>query len=330
MLSQAVYWTCDLGSPRHHTTMSAHCRRRHIHSLADSAAKLRPKRYLFIPVSLLASFAVYIISRKSTTLNVYSTHSTETCDTLSSSCKYRAYAEARAAISTRTMSSVADVLEKQTKFKFKEPAGQVGLDTAYGEVLREVATRQEVKVILETGTWDGAGSSMALGQGLLDSEGILFTIEAVEEQWIHAQRNLAPFPVRCLLGVGVDTSNFPTVRGIEQVIRETKISAQNEEWRDWLVNEKALADLYPVGLIKPICERYPVHFVHIDGGEFSGVEEFKFVQRYCLDIKFIAMDDVNTFKNAVNYKRLKSDPMWRVYKENLEERHGWAVFTRMK
>ena len=307
--------------------MDAHSQRV-IRSRTDSKPIRRRLYVLLIPASsLFITLFFYFASLESPSLGVHPT--VDTRGSLSTSPQTRAYEDLRVAMLTRTMSSVADVLEKQSDFKFKEPAGQVGLDSAYGGVLREIAARREVQVILETGTWDGTGSSMALGQGLLDSDGVLFTIEAVEEQWIHAQRNLAPYPARCLLGVGVDTTNFPTIKAVERTAEVTKMNAQNEEWRNWLASEKALADLYPVGLIKPICERYPVHFVHIDGGEFSGTEEFKIVRRYCLDVKYIAMDDVNTFKNAFNYEMLKNDPMWQVYKENMEERNGWAIFRRL-
>eukprot|EP00223_Ostreococcus_mediterraneus_P007488 CAMPEP_0179703014 /NCGR_PEP_ID=MMETSP0937-20121108/2575_1 /TAXON_ID=548131 ORGANISM="Ostreococcus mediterraneus, Strain clade-D-RCC2593" /NCGR_SAMPLE_ID=MMETSP0937 /ASSEMBLY_ACC=CAM_ASM_000575 /LENGTH=225 /DNA_ID=CAMNT_0021576167 /DNA_START=446 /DNA_END=1123 /DNA_ORIENTATION=+ len=224
------------------------------------------------------------------------------------------------------MRAVAEILGNVEGFKFKEPAGQVGPDTPYGRVLREIAERPEIQVILETGTWDGTGSSLALGQGLLKSKGVLFTIEAVEEQWIHAQHNLASYPVKCLLGVGVDTTNYPTIEEVEAVLG---MDQMHVDWRNWHASEKTLTDLYPVGLIKPICERYPVQFMHIDGAEFAGIAEYKVVRKYCKDVKFIAMDDVRTFKNFINYGKLKTDASWQVFKENMSERNGWAVFVRL-
>ena len=101
-----------------------------------------------------------------------------------------------------------------------------------------------------------------------------------------------------------------------------------DEWQKWHENEKSLAESYPVGLIKPICERFKVDFMHIDGGEFSGPNEFRSVRTHCLDAQFIALDDTQVYKNKANYADLAADPSWKVWKENAEDRHGWAIFVR--
>ena len=227
---------------------------------------------------------------------------------------------------TRPMSTVAEILEKIDGFHFKHPAGQVGRETPYGEVLYEVASSSDVNVAIETGTWDGSGSSMALGSGLKDSYGVLFTIEAVEERWIHAEHNLAQYPVKCLLGVGVDSSELPTQY---EVLQNGGVgSSSEEEWTKWLEGEKAITDSYPIGLIKPICERYRVDFVHIDGGEFAGPAEFRAVRKYCKNVRYIALDDTLMYKNKANYGLLSADPQWEIMKEDPHDRQGWAVFRR--
>lgn len=226
----------------------------------------------------------------------------------------------------RPQPTVAEVLEKVPGFQFERPAGQVGPETPYGKVLYDLSTLPDVRVAIETGTWDGSGSSMALGMGFKDSEGMLFTIEAVEEKWIHAEHNLAQYPVKCLLGVGVDSSELPTV---DKVLQEGGVgSASEETWTGWLAGEKALSDSYPVGLLKPICERYKVDLVHIDGGEFAGPAEFKSVQKHCKHVHYIALDDTLMYKNKANYRYLASDPEWEVVKEDKDSRFGWAVFRR--
>lgn len=286
-------------------------------------------RQRFVLILVVIAFAIYLVrndehavpSKKATAFESTTVNHFE----LTKVAKDKIFLDLKTALNQSSIHSVSDILREAQGFNFKEPAGQVGPDSAYGQVLSELAARDEIQVVLETGTWDGTGSSLAIGQGLLNSGGVLFTIEAVEEKWIHAQHNLAIYPVRCLLGVGVDTANYPKIEDVETV---NGMEQMHKDWRSWHAAEKRLADLYPVGLIKPICERYPVQFVHIDGAEFAGVDEYTVVRKYCDDVKFIAMDDVRTFKNFINYKKLKNDPTWKVYKENLNERNGWAVFVR--
>ena len=280
-------------------------------------------------ILIVITFAIYLVrndeqvvpSKKATTFEPLTVNPFE----LTKVAKDQIFLDLKTALKQPSTRSVSDILREVQGFEFKEPAGQVGPDTTYGRVLSALAARDEIQVVIETGTWDGTGSSLAIGQGLLNSGGVLFTIEAVEEQWIHAQHNLAIYPVRCLLGVGVDTTNYPKIEDVEAV---NGMEQMHKDWRNWHAAEKRLSDRYPVGLIKPICERYPVQFVHIDGAEFAGIDEYNVVRKYCNDVKFIAMDDVRTFKNFINYKKLKNDPTWEVYKENVNERNGWAVFVR--
>ena len=230
------------------------------------------------------------------------------------------------AVHSRPISTVAEVLEGFGCFEFKQPGGQVQPETTYGETLYGLASLPDVRVAVETGTWDGSGSSKAIGMGLKNSEGILFTIEAIEEQWIHAQHNLAELPVKCLLGIGVESSELPTELDVENDggVGDTP----KEEWIAWLTHEKALSDSYPFGLIKPLCERYKVDLVHIDGGEFAGPGELQSVRKYCKHVRYIALDDVRMYKNKGNYKILEAAEDWEIFKEDLHERQGWAVFQR--
>lgn len=222
--------------------------------------------------------------------------------------------------------TVSEILQNLSDFHFELPAGQVGLETPYGKVLYDLTILPDVRVAIETGTWDGSGSSMALGMGFKDTEGILLTIEAVEEKWIHAQHNLAPYPVKCLLGVGVDSSELPTV---QDVLQSGGVSSHPpDEWIEWLAGEKTLSNSYPVGLIRPICERFKVDLVHIDGGEFAGPSEFRAVLKHCVHIRYIALDDTRMYKNKGNYQFLASDAGWEVVREDPNDRHGWAVFRR--
>ena len=104
--------------------------------------------------------------------------------------------------------------------------------------------------------------------------------------------------------------------------------APQDEWQKWHSGEKNLADAYPVGLIKPLCERFKVDFVHLDGGEFSGPNEYRIVRSHCKDVNFIALDDTNLYKNKANYADLAADTAWQIFKENKEDRFGWAIFVR--
>jgi len=240
------------------------------------------------------------------------------------SLRHQAFLASLKALNNSDSKTAADIFE-EAGFSFDSEAGQVSPESSYGKALRQVALLKDVHVALETGTWDGSGSSLSIAKGLKESIGVLYTIEALEEKWLKAERHLSDYPVKCLLGVGVDTSFFPT---IDDVVSAGGVGdAPQDEWQKWHSGEKSLAESYPVGLIKPICERFKVDFVHIDGGEFLGPNEFKSVRSHCLDVKFIALDDTQLYKNKANYADLAADTAWKVFKENAEDRNGWAIFV---
>ncbi|MBA3915407.1 MAG: hypothetical protein H0X25_16445, partial [Acidobacteriales bacterium] len=58
--------------------------------------------------------------------------------------------------------------------------------------------------------------------------------------------------------------------------------------------------------------------------EFSGESELEAV--YGAGI--IALDDVNAYKNANNYARLKDDAQYQLLMENLRLRNGYAIFQK--
>ena len=63
-------------------------------------------------------------------------------------------------------------------------------------------------------------------------------------------------------------------------------------------------------------------FVLIDGGEFVGHSELKFLK----GAKIIGLDDINSYKCRYAYDDLASDINYRLVAENWKTRNGWAVF----
>eukprot|EP01048_Picozoa_sp_COSAG05_P017602 COSAG05_NODE_2428_length_3073_cov_53.487559_2_plen_329_part_00 len=232
----------------------------------------------------------------------------------------------------RPFKTAGEMLSQPGGFQFGPTAGQILPNSGYGQVLYGLAKSPEIKLALETGTWNGGGSSLCIGRGLQDKPngqtGLLFTIEAFEEKWFEAEHTLAPYPVMALLGVGVDGSGFPTVA---EVNADGGIPGTEQSvWQAWWEGEKLMSDMYPVGLIGPLCRRYKVDLVHLDGGEFVGMAEFAEVMRSCVHAKYIALDDTNTFKNRNNRKRLLANSSWEMYKEDQADRHGYSVFRRVE
>jgi predicted O-methyltransferase YrrM len=81
---------------------------------------------------------------------------------------------------------VRSAISSSGGYRFPPIAGQVTTETHFGSLLYSLASEPDVKLVLEIGTWNSGGSSLCIGKGLKDSgTGFLFTMEAVEDQWIQ-------------------------------------------------------------------------------------------------------------------------------------------------
>ena len=64
--------------------------------------------------------------------------------------------------------------------------------------------------------------------------------------------------------------------------------------------------------------------VLIDGSEFTGPADLDEVY----GARFLLLDDIKTYKNYDNYRRLRRDPAYRLLSRSWWLRNGFAVFSR--
>ena len=211
-------------------------------------------------------------------------------------------------------------------FKLETSVGQVNMGTEFGRILYQVTKQDDVELVLETGTWNGGGSSVCLATGLQETSGFLLTLEAVESKWLEAENNLRHLPAKCILGTAVDEydTTFPS---IDNVNKDGGIpGAKQAQWNEWRIGEERVLKSYPIGMLKALCQKLPFDMLYLDSGEFCGPNEFDIALKYCTTARYIALDDTATFKNRTPRKRLLEDPDWELVDENLKDRHGWALF----
>jgi len=210
--------------------------------------------------------------------------------------------------------------------KFKKEEGQVNMGTEFGRVLYGLTKQNDVDLVLELGTWNGAGSSVCLGTGLAETSGFLVTVEAIEEKWLEAENNLKDLPVKCILATGVDEYDAP-YPSVYDVNKDGGIPGAKEiQWTKWRIGEQTVLESYPIGILKSLCQKLPFDVAYLDSGEFCGPNEFDVVLEYCTTVRYIALDDTTTFKNRKPRSKLLEHPDWELLMEDEGDRHGWALF----
>lgn len=198
-----------------------------------------------------------------------------------------------------------------------------------------VAATPGVRTILEIGASSGEGSTAALVRGALrnPSRPTIDCLEISKPRFEALSERFAQHEfVRCHNLSSVPLDRLPTPADIDafrrriwtrfRFIRRRTVLRWLEQDREYLRRH----DLSGWG-IRVVCERYEIdHFdaVLIDGSEFTGPADLAEVY----GATYLLLDDIRTYKNYDNDRRLRDDPLYRPLVRARRPRDGFAVFKR--
>lgn len=204
-------------------------------------------------------------------------------------------------------------------------------------LLKQLASKGDIKTVLEIGASSGEGSTEALTTGLKNNPNYpkvyLFTLEVSKPRFqalkdrYKDEHTVKPFNMS-----SVSIDDFAPEDEVKDFYTNHKTNLnqyQLERVLGWLKQDIDYLQRHAIKQdgIKNIKQDFLIgnfDLVLIDGSEFTGKAELDKVY----GAKYIALDDINAFKNFHNYQRLKSDPDYDVIAENLRCRNGFAVFRR--
>lgn len=201
--------------------------------------------------------------------------------------------------------------------------------------IERVAATPGVRTILEIGASSGEGSTTALVAGALRNperpEIHCLEVSRVRHAALSGRYRDRPF-VHCHNLSSVPASRFPTEADVDAFRRRVWTRFRFIPRRTvmaWLRQD--LDYLAASGLSVPgiriVSQRVGVlHWdaVLIDGSEFTGPADLEEVY----GARFLLLDDIRTFKNHDNARRLDRDPAYRRLARARRPRNGFAVYER--
>jgi hypothetical protein len=201
--------------------------------------------------------------------------------------------------------------------------------------IQKIAKNQDIKTILEIGSSSGEGSTKALvtGMGENSSHPRLFCLEISQPRFLELQKRYSNDTfVKCYHASSVSVAKFPNEAEIIEFYNNNQTALNNypvEQVLIWLQQDIQYAGSQKIQengiqLIQQENQISIFDFVLIDGSEFTGKAELDEVY----GANFIALDDINTFKNYSNYQRLQADSNYTLIAENQSLRHGYAIFQK--
>lgn len=219
---------------------------------------------------------------------------------------------------------------------FMSDATEISQDSQSSKELRKVILEKKPKVVLETGTYKGSGSSRivldALGL-LLDNVVHFYTIEIRKEFWEEAVVNLnANRPnnvyVYCINGLSIPRNLLPDAKEIERLVaeaKEAKVQVDHNGTNEILhyTNETYLSEESKDRVIDNILSLKP-DIILLDSGGHIGTIEFKYVLSKLSWPCTIYLDDTRHIKHYKSLEIMKNDDRFFVRIES-SEKFGFTI-----
>jgi hypothetical protein len=200
-------------------------------------------------------------------------------------------------------------------------AGQINLNSPFGELIKDLSANNENKTFLEVGTWNGLGSTKCFMEGFKDrKEFTFYSLECNPDKCHDAQKLYQNYPnVHILNEVFYDTepSNideiFPELKSNSDYLKWYRVDIENMKKCDLFLERKNLPEFFDVVLL--------------DGGEFTTYFEFQAVKNKC---RVLLLDDTKTNKCRKIVEEIKSDPTnWEILFDRPDDRNGWLACVNL-
>jgi glycosyltransferase involved in cell wall biosynthesis len=202
-------------------------------------------------------------------------------------------------------------------------------------LIEEIASRANVKNILEIGSSSGGGSTEAFVKGIQKNphNPSLYCMEVSQVRFSQLQQTYAYADfVKCYNLSSVAIEDFPKKEDVVAFYNNNITNLNHyplEEVLRWL--DQDIEYIISSGMsgngIEEIKRENNIDYfdlVLIDGSEFTGNVEFEEIY----GAKIIILDDANSFKNYESHQKLLKDNNYVLVSQNLSLRNGYSIFKQ--
>jgi hypothetical protein len=200
--------------------------------------------------------------------------------------------------------------------------GQITPRTEEGRaIINLIQDSEDIKNIVEIGTWNGLGSTLCIIHGIENKEVKFWSLECNKEKLMSAVDSLSDYideRVMLLWGSVVDTSVITS----EEYLSNFKDLKTSETLQRWFSSDLSNCEVCP-NILKELPDN--IDFLLLDGGEFTTLYEFECLRSRCS--KYIALDDTLIDKCREVRRRLLEDPAWtEIVSISNNGRNGFSIF----
>lgn len=200
-------------------------------------------------------------------------------------------------------------------------AGQLNLGTPWGDLIYDLSKREDVKTIVEIGTWNGEGSTMCVIQSLIDSKNKkeFISLEMYPEMYERAKLFLSKYKdyVTLLNGRIIDYED-------SFWFDHNSINLMSDEHARLYFKK----DLDYLKTTVNVFEKIPkkIDLLILDGGEYTTYPEWvKLKDR----TKIVFLDDSNILKCKRIRQEILDSGNYKILYDKLNARSGVSAFEKI-
>lgn len=201
-----------------------------------------------------------------------------------------------------------------------ETVGQVNRGSKLGEIIYNLCLQDDVKNIVEIGTWNGMGSTKCIYDSIIDSNKIDYKVYSLESNSnfhkiaINNLPKLKNFEI--ILGRIIETNELFDIDSYPDFFFNN--GSDRNVQRTWLEE-----DLSNYNKIPNVIDQLPekIDLLILDGGEFSSFSEFKKLEDR---VKYLILDDTKIIKNYEVSKIVRSDNRYTIIMDS-DDRNGFLI-----
>jgi len=214
---------------------------------------------------------------------------------------------------------------------------KIETESDFSRSIQRLFEKIRPKKIIETGTYLGTGTTTIIAETLrglgLENQSMFYTIEVNPEYYSRAKEHLSAnsFNITALNGLSIPRSVLPNM---EQIRKST---VTNVKFDDIFIDHKpdVRAELYyretnfenvPDNLLY-LCLKsfnFKPDFVLLDSAGHMGHIEFKYLIEHLKGDCYIALDDIYHIKHHESFRKIQSDPRFKVIKCS-NEKFGFCI-----
>ena len=198
--------------------------------------------------------------------------------------------------------------------------GQINRGSRLGEIIYDMCKQDDVKTIVEIGTWNGMGSTKCIYDAIIESgktDYLVYSLECSEEYYNLAVSSLPPLDnFNLLLGRVIDADEVVDIDSCEdRFFTEYGKDIQKR----WLAE-----DVSNYNKVENVIGILPekIDLLILDGGEFSSFAEFN---RLKDRTKYFILDDINPIKNFKVSNIMREDDSYEILFDVPNDRNGFLV-----